>query len=184
MPVVTGELEEVDCILLINSSSGPAAGRCAVRTRSAGLSSYNSSGHNVSFISTPRRRASAPPAPHSMQAAHSPAWHKVVDPSGIPEGKRVHACIQVSAHLRPAPRRSSRLSQLSPLAAVVTAQLCVQLQGRYLTLLRLQGKVTCIDSICFHAGGPLVRAPPGCLACLQAHRSQSDSLLALAAGHW
>lgn len=29
-------------------------------------------------------------------------------------------------------------------------------QGRYVTLLRLEGKVYCIDSVCFHAGGPLV----------------------------
>ncbi|GIM12859.1 hypothetical protein Vretimale_16093 [Volvox reticuliferus] len=28
-------------------------------------------------------------------------------------------------------------------------------QGRYVTVLRIDGKLYCIDSICFHAGGPL-----------------------------
>lgn len=31
-------------------------------------------------------------------------------------------------------------------------------QGRYVSVLRLQGILHAIDSICFHAGGPLVRA--------------------------
>lgn len=30
---------------------------------------------------------------------------------------------------------------------------CVQ--GRYISVLRIKGRLTCIDSICFHAGGPL-----------------------------
>lgn len=30
------------------------------------------------------------------------------------------------------------------------------LQGRYVTVLRMDGMIYCIDSICFHAGGPLV----------------------------
>jgi hypothetical protein len=29
-------------------------------------------------------------------------------------------------------------------------------QGRYVSILKVKGKLTCIDSICFHAGGPLV----------------------------
>lgn len=29
-------------------------------------------------------------------------------------------------------------------------------QGRYVSVLRIKGQLTCIDSICFHAGGPLV----------------------------
>ena len=29
-------------------------------------------------------------------------------------------------------------------------------QGRYVTIIRLDGKLACIDAICFHAGGPLV----------------------------
>lgn len=31
----------------------------------------------------------------------------------------------------------------------------VVLEGRYVTVLRIDGGLTCIDSVCFHAGGPL-----------------------------
>ncbi|KAL6763417.1 Rieske [2Fe-2S] iron-sulfur domain-containing protein [Haematococcus lacustris] len=34
-------------------------------------------------------------------------------------------------------------------------RLQLKLMGRYITVLRLQGKVLCIDAVCFHAGGPL-----------------------------
>ena len=33
------------------------------------------------------------------------------------------------------------------------------LQGRFVTVFRLEGKFYCIDSVCYHAGGPLVRKP-------------------------
>lgn len=34
-------------------------------------------------------------------------------------------------------------------------RLHVVLEGRYVSILRVQGKLYCIDSVCFHAGGPL-----------------------------
>ncbi|PNH09110.1 Rieske domain-containing protein [Tetrabaena socialis] len=34
-------------------------------------------------------------------------------------------------------------------------RLHARLEGRYVTVLRLDGKLSCIDSVCFHAGGPL-----------------------------
>ncbi|GFH07333.1 rieske domain-containing protein [Haematococcus lacustris] len=34
-------------------------------------------------------------------------------------------------------------------------RLQLKLMGRYITVLRLQGKALCIDAVCFHAGGPL-----------------------------
>lgn len=35
-------------------------------------------------------------------------------------------------------------------------QLCYCVQGRYITVLRVKGQLYAIDSVCFHAGGPLV----------------------------
>jgi nitrite reductase/ring-hydroxylating ferredoxin subunit len=82
------------------------------------------------------------------------AWHKVAEPSGIPEGQRLHACIEVRLPglLRPH-RASPNLATNGPTL--------LHMQGRFLTLLRLEGKVSAIDSICFHAGGPLVRRARG-----------------------
>ncbi|KAG2488150.1 hypothetical protein HYH03_013293 [Edaphochlamys debaryana] len=34
-------------------------------------------------------------------------------------------------------------------------RLQAKIGGRYVTVLRIEGKLSCIDSICFHAGGPL-----------------------------
>ena len=46
------------------------------------------------------------------------------------------------------------------------------MQGRYVTVLKHEGKLHCLDSVCFHAGGPLAlgdveELPSGepCLRC-------------------
>ncbi|WIA34589.1 hypothetical protein OEZ86_012909 [Tetradesmus obliquus] len=41
----------------------------------------------------------------------------------------------------------------SSLAATGRMHTCIQ--GRYVSVLKVKGQLTCIDSICFHAGGPL-----------------------------
>ncbi|KAF6253938.1 hypothetical protein COO60DRAFT_370700 [Scenedesmus sp. NREL 46B-D3] len=41
----------------------------------------------------------------------------------------------------------------SSLAARGRMHSCIQ--GRYVSILKVKGQLTCIDSICFHAGGPL-----------------------------
>ncbi|GLI70844.1 hypothetical protein VaNZ11_015839 [Volvox africanus] len=35
------------------------------------------------------------------------------------------------------------------------ARMHAKIEGRYVTVIRIDGKLYCIDSICFHAGGPL-----------------------------
>ncbi|GIL60283.1 hypothetical protein Vafri_14914 [Volvox africanus] len=35
------------------------------------------------------------------------------------------------------------------------ARMHAKIEGRYVTVIRMDGKLYCIDSICFHAGGPL-----------------------------
>ena len=34
-------------------------------------------------------------------------------------------------------------------------RLHLQLEGRYISILQHQGQLYCLDSVCFHAGGPL-----------------------------
>eukprot|EP00878_Enallax_costatus_P035012 GHUV01038972.1.p1 GENE.GHUV01038972.1~~GHUV01038972.1.p1 ORF type:complete len:114 (+),score=11.71 GHUV01038972.1:41-382(+) len=36
-----------------------------------------------------------------------------------------------------------------------TGRLQACIKGRYVTVLKVRGELTCIDSVCFHAGGPL-----------------------------
>lgn len=39
---------------------------------------------------------------------------------------------------------------------VATGRLHTCIKGRYVSILRVKGRLTCMDSVCFHAGGPLV----------------------------
>lgn len=53
-----------------------------------------------------------------------------------------------------------------------TLRVGTHMQGRYVTVLKHEGKLHCLDSVCFHAGGPLAlgdveELPSGepCLRC-------------------
>lgn len=71
----------------------------------------------------------------------------VGDSASCPEGGRMHAKIEVGETIHS--------GVVTPCLATI-----MLLQGRYVTILRNDGVLTCIDSICFHAGGPLVRRLP------------------------
>lgn len=43
-------------------------------------------------------------------------------------------------------------------------RLHLQMGGRYISIIQHEGQLYCIDSICFHAGGPLVRVPHALLS--------------------
>ncbi|PNW84055.1 hypothetical protein CHLRE_04g219450v5 [Chlamydomonas reinhardtii] len=59
----------------------------------------------------------------------------------------------------PAPEESKQTPSPTCVGDSVTcpegARLQAKVEGRYVTIIRLDGKLACIDAICFHAGGPL-----------------------------
>lgn len=92
-------------------------------------------------------------------------WVQVGPASSLAATGRMHTCIQVkrlywcfcsnSASLgfcRPSERHAHTCTDL--LLLLLPCHTCQQ--GRYVSVLKVKGQLTCIDSICFHAGGPLV----------------------------
>ncbi len=106
-------------------------------------------------------QANAEASPHSPK----PPGTCVGDSASLPEGGRLHAKIEASVVITAThtcqwhPPHLQRPSHPSP--HLCTLPHTIAMQGRYITVLRLDGVLRCIDSICFHAGGPLVRMVPG-----------------------
>jgi nitrite reductase/ring-hydroxylating ferredoxin subunit len=76
------------------------------------------------------------------------AWVPVGEARSLASSGWLHVCVQVW-------RQTGQAFQ--PAVAPITYPRAQPvLQGRYISVLRIKGRLTCIDSICFHAGGPLV----------------------------
>jgi nitrite reductase/ring-hydroxylating ferredoxin subunit len=90
---------------------------------------------------------------------------RVGDASALKEGGRLHAKAQVS-HSK---------CNWGAIGVALLVHECTGnaacAQGRYVTVLRLDGQLSCIDSVCFHAGGPLVsmRANAALCRCSSSH---------------
>lgn len=92
-------------------------------------------------------------------------WVHVGDVNALASSGRLHACVQVGLVLCCTPDNAPWVvAGMHGIRGLendfaddnnLVRPFCI-FQGRYVSVLRIKGRLTCIDSICFHAGGPLV----------------------------
>jgi hypothetical protein len=132
----------------------------------------------------------------SEPAAETAGWVPVGEIKSLASSGRLHACVEVRVLIvtvmeLPTVLRLSFVHNQGLAAAqccTATGNLTANystslLQGRYVSVLRIKGQLTCIDSICFHAGGPLV-SPSACAGCCCVSYAPSASCVNLHTPHF